>query len=354
VLEPLTAAQCDVGTPNCARVEWDAPHRIGATWRDPQDPSGGNGIPPRSIGKRCRNPSPRPNEMARLLTAPEWNGTLLIASGGNATNSHRLGRERDARRASEWNVGAAHCVPMRCQNSSPRPNAMGCSSSHRKGSRTPSPPRRKLDAPQGIRVNCRDRPLGPNEMSEPLSAPERNGMVIVASDGNVATLTRSARNWDATQSIGVWCCHRPLRPNEMSELLTAPEWNGMLLIASEGDAATHHPLWGKWDAPRSTGMKCRNPHCVPMRCQNFSLRPNGMDAPHGIGGKCHNPHPPRMKWDATQIIGVKCRNPSLRPNEMSELLTAPEWNGMPLIASQEMSQPITGYGEDGTPLRASE
>jgi hypothetical protein len=64
---------------------------------------------------------------------------------------------------------------------------------------------------------------------------------------------------DAPQSTGMKCRNPSLRPNEMSELLTAPEWNGMLLIASEGSAATSHCLGRKGDAPQSIGMKCQNP-----------------------------------------------------------------------------------------------
>jgi hypothetical protein len=85
----------------------------------------------------------------------------------------------------------------------------------------------------------------------------------------------------------------------MSELPTAPEWNGMLLIASERNAAT----------------------------------------PHGLG----------RKWGPPQSLGRKCRNPSLRPNEMSELLTAPEWNGMLLIASERNVTSLTSREEMGFP-----
>jgi hypothetical protein len=90
----------------------------------------------------------------------------------------------------------------------------------------------------------------------------------------------------------------------MSELLTAPERNGMLLIASEGDAAPASP-------PREE---------------------NGAPSGH---------------WS-------EMSEPSLRPNEMSELLTAPERNGMLLIPSEEMPQPLTASEGEGMRLRALE
>jgi hypothetical protein len=42
-----------------------------------------------------------------------------------------------------------------------------------------------------------------------------------------------------------------MRPNEMSELLPAPEGNGTLLIASVGNGTTPHRLGRKWGAPES-------------------------------------------------------------------------------------------------------
>jgi hypothetical protein len=130
-------------------------------------------------------------------------------------------------------------------------------------------------------------------MSEPLRESEWNGMLLmapdvivtcpalrrdwidaVASERNAPAAPRSGKKRGAPKSIGMECQNLSLRPNEMSELLTAPGGNGMLPIASEGNAASSHPLGAEWDAPRSFGMKCQNP--------------------------------------------------SLRPNEMSELLTAPE------------------------------
>jgi hypothetical protein len=72
-------------------------------------------------------------------------------------------------------------------------------------------------------------------------------------------------------------------------------------------------------------------------------------------GNAQTPHRLGMKWGAPQSIGMKCRNPSLRPNEMSELLTAPEWRmGCSSSHRREMSQPLTASGGNGAPLRASE
>jgi hypothetical protein len=111
-------------------------------------------------------------------------------------------------------------------------------------------------------------------MSELLTAPEWNGMLLIASEGNATTHHRRGRKSDSKQGIGMKCRNSSLRPDEMSELLTAREWNGMLLIASEGICTTLTPRGGRRDGPQS--------------------------------------------------IGVRCRNPALRPNEMSELPTAPE------------------------------
>jgi hypothetical protein len=55
-------------------------------------------------------------------------------------------------------------------------------------------------------------------------------------------LTASGGKWDSPQSIGVNYRNPPQRPNEMSELPTAHEWNRMLLIASERNATTPHRL----------------------------------------------------------------------------------------------------------------
>jgi hypothetical protein len=48
------------------------------------------------------------------------------------------------------------------------------------------------------------------------------------------------------------------------------------------------------------------------------------DAPHGIGRKRHNPSPPREEMGFPSEDRKKYQNPSLGPNEMSELLSAPE------------------------------
>jgi hypothetical protein len=141
---------------------------------------------------------------------------LLVGSEGKATNPHRLGRE--------WG------------------------------------------APRGIGMECRNRSLRPGEMSELLAAPEWNGMLLIASEGKATTPHRLGREWGAPRPIGMECRDPSLRPNEMSELLTAPEWNGMLLIASEGEAATPHRIRKEWHAPQGMGMECQNP----------PLRPNEM------------------------------------------------------------------------------
>jgi RNA polymerase subunit RPABC4/transcription elongation factor Spt4 len=141
-------------------------------------------------------------------------------------------------------------------------------------------------------------------MSELLTAPEWNRMPLIASERNAATPHRLGRKRDSSQGIGMKCRNPSLRPNEMSELLTAPEWNGMLIIASGRNVTTPHRLGRKRDAPQS--------------------------------------------------IGVKDRNSPLRPNETSELLTAPEWNGMLLIASERSVTTPHRLGRNGMRLIASE
>jgi hypothetical protein len=183
---------------------------------------------------------------------------------------------------------------MGYQNSSLRPNEMGCPSSRRKGM-----PHRlgasggKCDAPQSIGMICRNPPLRPNEMPGLLTAPERDRMLPIAPEGNAATPHRLGRKRDALQGIGVKCQNFPLRPNEMGcspsprkgvpQPLTAPAQNGMTLGASEENV--------------------RAPHCVQMRC----------------------------------------RNP-----------TSSEWNGMLLIASEVDATTVAAPGGNGMPLRASE
>jgi hypothetical protein len=98
--EPLTPSQGDVATRHCARMEWDAPHRIGGKCHN-LSPRRGKGDSPQSIRMKCLKPSLRPNEISGVSTAREWNGMLLIASEGNATTPHRPGRKWDSLRASE-------------------------------------------------------------------------------------------------------------------------------------------------------------------------------------------------------------------------------------------------------------
>jgi hypothetical protein len=107
-------------------------------------------------------------------------------------------------------------------------------------------------------MKCRNPSLRPNEMSELPTAPEWSGMLLIASERNVMSTHRLGRKRDSPQSIGMKCRSPSLRPNVMSELLTAPEWNGMLLIASERNVTTPDRPGRKGDSPRSIGMKCRN------------------------------------------------------------------------------------------------
>jgi hypothetical protein len=99
-------------------------------------------------------------------------------------------------------------------------------------------------------------------------------MLLFELEGNATAPHHLGRKWDAHESIGRKRQNPSLRPNEMSELLTASERNGMLVIASEGKAAAPHRLGRKSDAPKG--------------------------------------------------IGVGYRSSSLRRKEMSELLTAPD------------------------------
>jgi RNA polymerase subunit RPABC4/transcription elongation factor Spt4 len=89
-------------------------------------------------------------------------------------------------------------------------------------------------------------------MSELLTAPEWSGMLLIASERNAAIPHRLGRRRNAPQSMGMECRNPSLRPNEMSELFTAPEWSGMLLIASEGNGAIPHRLGRRWDSPRAS------------------------------------------------------------------------------------------------------
>jgi hypothetical protein len=151
-------------------------------------------------------------------------------------------------------------------------------------------------------------------------------------------------------------CQNPsLHPNEMSELPTAPEWNGMLLVTSDGNATTPHLLGRKRDAPRSIGMKCQGPSLRPNEMSELLLAPerNGMLL-IASEGQPHPPHRPGRKLGAPQSIGMKFRQPSLGPNGLSELLTAPEWEGMLLMASEGNVTTLTRPARNGTPHRASE
>jgi hypothetical protein len=79
-------------------------------------------------------------------------------------------------------------------------------------------------------------------MSEHPTWSEWNGMILFAPDGNAATPPRLGRKWDARESVGTEDRNPSLRPNEMSQHPTASDWNGMLLFASEGTAAAPHRL----------------------------------------------------------------------------------------------------------------
>jgi hypothetical protein len=149
-------------------------------------------------------------------------------------------------------------------------------------------------------------------------------MLPTASEGNAQTPRRRGRKWDAPQSTGVERRNPSLRPNEMSELLTAPKWRMGRSSSHRREMSRLSPPRREWGAPQIVGMECGNPPGVPMGCQNSRLRPNGRwDPPHRIGGKCYNPSPGRRETGAPRSIGMKCRNPPLRPNEMSELPTVP-------------------------------
>jgi hypothetical protein len=139
----------------------------------------------------------------------------------------------------------------------------------------------------------------------------------LGSVGKAATPHRPGRSWDAPHCMGMKCRDPSLRPNEMSELLTAPEWNGMLDSAVEGSHKTPHRLGREWGAPRPSGMECRGP----------SLRPNEMSEPltaaEGNGmlpsrrkGKPHHPPPRREEVACPSRHRVEMSEPSLRPSEM--------------------------------------
>jgi hypothetical protein len=205
-----------------------------------------------------------------------------------------------------------HCVPMRCQNSSLRPNEMGCSSSHREG------------------------------VPQPLVASGGNGMPLRASVGTVG----------APHCVPMRCRISSLRHNEMecssshskemSQPPTASRGKGMPLGASERDVGT--------------------PHCVPMRRQNSSLRPNEMGLPsshrEGVpqplvpsGGNGMTLRASVGTIGAPHCVRMRCRNSSLRHNEMecssshrrgmSQPPTASGGDGIPSEHRNEMSDPLT-------------
>jgi hypothetical protein len=77
-----------------------------------------------------------------------------------------------------------------------------------------------------------------------------NGMdALIASEGNVTTSHRLGRKLDAARSIGMEYRNPSLRTNGMSELLTAPERNGTILNASEGSAAAPFQPRGEMGCP---------------------------------------------------------------------------------------------------------
>jgi hypothetical protein len=136
----------------------------------------------------------------------------------------------------------------------------------------------------------------------------------------------------------------------MSELPTAPEWGGMLLI--ESGRKCHDP------SPPREEMGCPSEHLNQMSEHLTAYQwdvgtphcaRTEWDAPHRIWGKCHDPSPPGKGKGCPQSIGMKCRNPSLRTNEVSELLTAPEWNVMLIVASEGKPHPLTAPEEIGCP-----
>jgi hypothetical protein len=180
-------------------------------------------------------------------------------------------------------------------------------------------------------------------------------MLSIALGGNVAAPHRLGREWDAPRSIGVRCWNSSLRPNEMSELLAAGGWSGMLLIGSErNERRLFTPSEANGDPPQGIGRKGQDPHRAPMRCQNSSLRPNGMGCTPSQRSEMRQRSPPREEMGCPQSIERKCRNPSPRPNEVLELLTASERNGMLPIASEGNVATPHRLGRKWTPFTAWE
>jgi hypothetical protein len=155
-------------------------------------------------------------------------------------------------------------VRMRCQNSSIRPNGMDAHHRIERECHAPSPPGKKPGGPSELRNEGPSPSLRPTVMADLLTGSGRNRTLLIGSGRKATTPDRLGREWGAPRGIGMKCRNPSLRPNEMSELLTAPAWNGMLLIPSEGYGTTPHRPGSRSDAPQSIGMIYRNP----------SLRPN--------------------------------------------------------------------------------
>jgi hypothetical protein len=139
-------------------------------------------------------------------------------------------------------------------------------------------------------------------------------MLLIAPMRNAQTTGRLGRKWGAPQSIGMKCRNPSPRPNEMSELLAAPEVeDGVLLIGPMRNAQTPGRLGRKWGAPQSIGMNCRNPSLRPNEMSELLTAPNGgWDAPHRIRREGGTSSPPREEIDC----------PSEHRSEMSEPLTS--------------------------------
>jgi hypothetical protein len=187
---------------------------------------------------------------------------------------------------------------------------------HRVGreSHDPSPPREGVGCPLEHRNGISDPSLRSNEMSELLTAPEWNGMLLIGSEVIAPSPHLLGWEWGAPRGIGMECRDPSQRPNEMSELLTAPECNGMLLIASEGKATTPHRLGREWGAPRSIGMKGPAPNCVPMRCQNSSLRPSEM----GCSSSRRRGTPRSLTASGGSVVPLRASESNLGPLTASQ------------------------------------
>jgi hypothetical protein len=141
-------------------------------------------------------------------------------------------------------------------------------------------------------------------------------MRLIPSERNGTTPYRPVGKWDAPQSLGGKCRDPSLRPNEMSELLTAPEWNGLLVIGFERGAANPRGLERKRDVPQSIGMKCRNRALRQDGMSELLTAPvwNGMPRIELL--EWRNAAPPREQIGRPEGTGVKRRTVSLQPNGM--------------------------------------